>query len=86
MAYPLLFPLNKHSIGSRLYKKLPKSVFQYDRFYCICNVGNVHWTAITVNFETKCIKQIDVMKAEGTQYISSIMYWLDYEHMRLHKK
>ena len=26
------------------------------------------------------------MKAEGTQYISSIMYWLDYEHMRLHKE
>ena len=26
------------------------------------------------------------MKAKGTQYISSIMYWLDYEHMRLHKE
>ena len=26
------------------------------------------------------------MKAKGTKYISSIMYWLDYEHMRLHKK
>ena len=68
-----------------MYKKLPQNIFRYDRFYCTCNVGNIHWTVITVNFQTKCIKYIDRQKTEGKEYISSIINWLDYEHMRLNK-
>ena len=50
MAYILLFPHYKNSLRSKLFKKLPKNIFKYDRFYCICNVGNVHWAVISVNF------------------------------------
>ena len=56
MSYLLCFPHEKDSLGSRLYKKLPKNIFKYDRLYCICNVGNMHWTVLTVNFQKKSIK------------------------------
>ena len=86
MSYLLRFPHDKDSLGSRLYKKLPKIIFKYDRLYCICNVGNMHWTVLTVNFRKKSIKYINSMSGKGTKYISSIMYWLDYEHMKLDRK
>ena len=86
MSYLLHFPHDKDSLGSRLHKKIPKNIFKYDRFYCVCNVGNKHWTVLTVNFRKKSIKYINSMSGKGTKYISSIMYWLDYEHMKLDNK
>ena len=63
MEYVMLFKNKKHTLATTLYKKLPKgNIFQYDRFYCTCNIGNVHWTVVIVNFQSKCIKYVDRKK------------------------
>ena len=87
MEYIILFKNKGDIFGTRIYKKLPKgNIFEYDRFYCLCNIGNLHWALIIVNFQSKCIKYIEGKKLKGTEYISSIMNRLDYEHMKLNKK
>ena len=76
------FLYENDEVGKRLHTKIPKKKFQYDRLYCVCNIGNRHWAVLTVNFKQKTMKYIDSIKGNGTIYISSIMHWLDYVHSK----
>ena len=86
MSFICKFLHENDSVGKRLHKKIPKNIFQYDRFYCVCNIGNRHWAVLTVNFLQKTIKYMDSLSCKGTKYISSIMHWIDYEHMKFDNK
>lgn len=76
MSFMTKFLHEKDSVGSRLHKNIPKKIFEYDRFYFVYNIGDMHWTVLTVNFFFN-IKYMNSLKGKGTRYISSIMHWLD---------
>ena len=60
MEYIIIFKNKGDTFGTRLYKRLQRgNIFEYDRFYCLCNIGNIHWALIIVNFQSKCIKYVD---------------------------
>ena len=60
MEYIMLFKNQGDTLGTRLYKKLQKgNIFEYERFYCLCNILNLHWALIIVNFQSKRIKYVD---------------------------
>ena len=59
------------------------NIFEYDKLYCTWNIENIHWTLLIVNFKGKSMKYLDGEKLYGTEYIGSVMHWLEFEDMRL---
>ena len=60
--------------ATNFYKRIPGSeIFEYEKLYCTCNIRNVLWTLVIVDFTENSIKYLD-----GKKYIWDRIYWLRY--------
>ena len=60
MEYLMCFKLEQNVIATKFYKNIPQEdIFQYEKLYCTCNIENLHWTVLIVNFTSKSIKYLD---------------------------
>ena len=85
MEYLMGLKLEQNVIATIFYKIIPGgNIFQYENLCCTCNIGNIHWTLVIINFKEKSIKYLDGKKLDGTEYIGYVIHWLELEHMRLY--
>ena len=67
MEYLMGLKLENNLNATIFYKHLfGGDIFLYEKLYCTCNILNIHWTLLIVNFKEKYIKYLDGTKLDGT--------------------